>query len=307
VTTGLLYRMKFADEGGYQGKTLEGIPVTTVYSRSPISGWMIAIGMPLEELNSGLRHTLAWLIAATFAALFIGISFAWLIGGRIAQSITALGASAKALGEGVQPVVPALHFREAVELGRVLLDAADNLRSAKHEAHHDALTGLPNRALFRLVVNQQLAICQRNRTVLSILYIDLDGFKAVNDTFGHATGDQLLCAVSARIKEAIRDSDIAARLGGDEFAIALIQANIEHAAAFAGKLLDIISKPYQFSEMTVTISASIGVAGYPISAAEIDTLLGKADRAMYAAKNSGKRAYCIAGQQPITMLDGEPA
>lgn len=301
----LLLRMKAADEGAYEGRTLDGIPVMTAYSRSSLSGWMVVIGTPLDELNTGLRRTLAWLIAATVSALIVGISFAWLIGGRIAQSITDLGTSAKALGEGAQPVLPALYFGEAVELGRVMLDAADALRGAQYAAHHDALTELPNGALFRLVVNQQLALCQRNATVLTILYIDLDGFKAVNDTFGHTTGDHLLCAVSARIKEAIRESDIAARLGGDEFAVALMQADITNAAAFAAKLIGIISAPYRLSEASVTISASIGLAEYPASAAEIDTLLGKADRAMYDAKRSGKKAYCIAGQQPVTRFDVE--
>lgn len=303
----LLLRMKSADEGAYEGRTLDGKPVLTAYCRSPLSGWMVVIGMPLDELTSGLRLTLAWLIAATASALVVGISFAWLVGGRIAQSIAVLGANAKALGEGAQPVLPALYFREAVELGGVLLDAADTLRGAQYAAHHDALTALPNRALFRLVVNQQLALCQRNASVLTILYIDLDGFKAVNDTFGHTAGDQLLCAVSARIREAIRESDIAARLGGDEFAVALMAADIANAAEFAAKLIGVISAPYRLTEATVTISASIGLAGYPASAAEIDTLLGKADRAMYDAKKSGKKAYCIAGQAPVTRFDVVPA
>lgn len=298
VAPDLLQRMNTDVEGSYRGKTLEAIPVLTVYCKSPVTGWMIVIGMPLDEVSGGLRHTLAWLIAATIAALCIGISSAWLIGGRIARSITVLGASARALGEGDQPVVPTVHFREAVELGEVLLHAADNLRKAKHAAHHDALTGLPNRALFSLAVKRQLALCQRNDAVLSILYIDLDGFKAVNDSFGHAAGDQLLCAVAKRITAAIRESDIAARLGGDEFAIALIHTTIEDAARFAGKLLAIVSRHYQLSEHAVTISASIGIAGYPESATEIDTLLGKADRAMYGAKNGGKRRYCIAGEAP---------
>ena len=296
VTSRLLVTMREADEGWYEGKTLDGIPVVTVFSRSALSGWMIVIGMPIEEFTSGLRLTLAWLIAATFAALFAGIAFAWFIGGRIALSITALGANARILGEGGQPTLPALYFGEAVQLGRVLLDAADNLRGARHAAHHDTLTGLPNRALFRLVVNQQLTLCQRNRTVLTIMYLDLDGFKEVNDTFGHATGDVLLCAVAARIRGAIRESDIAARFGGDEFALALMHTDMDDAAVFAGKLVELIGAPYRIAERAITVSVSIGLAGYPVTAVEIDTLLGKADRAMYDAKKSGKRCYCISGQ-----------
>lgn len=301
VLPGLIERMKTADQGSYQGKTQDGIPVTTVYSRSSISGWVVAIGVPLQELNSGLRQTLAWLIVATITALLVGIWFAWVIGGRIADSITALGAGAKVLGQRGHPVIPRLHFREAVELGDVLLDAAANLRSAQFEADHDALTGLPNRTLFRLLLNGHLALSQRNSTCLAILYIDLDGFKAVNDTFGHTVGDQLLCEVAARIGAAMRASDFAARLGGDEFAVALTQATMENAAAFAAKLIDVISRPYQLAEITASISASVGVAEYPASATDIDTLLAKADRAMYEAKRGGKKRYCLSAQPAAAL------
>ena len=293
VLPGLIQRMKNTDEGSYQGKTQEGTPVTTVYSKSPITGWVVGIAVPLEELTSGLRQTLTWLIVATLTALLAGVWFAWVIGGRIADSITALGASAKVLGQRGQPLIPKLHFREAVELGNVLLDAAANLRSAQFEADHDALTGMPNRTLFRLLLNGHLAMCQRNSTCLAILYIDLDGFKAVNDTFGHAVGDKLLCEVATRLKSTMRASDFAARLGGDEFAVALTHSAMENAAAFATKLIDIISRPYQFGEITASISASVGIADYPASATDIDTLLANADRAMYEAKSGGRNRYCL--------------
>jgi diguanylate cyclase (GGDEF)-like protein len=250
--------------------------------------------VPLHELTSGLRQTLAWLIVATITALLAGIWFAWIIGGRIADSITAPGASAKVLGQRGQPLIPKLHFREAVELGNVLLEAAASLRSAQFEADHDALTGMPNRTLFRLLLNGHLALCQRNSTCLAILYIDLDGFKAVNDTFGHAVGDKLLCEVATRLKSTMRASDFAARLGGDEFAVASTHAAMESAATFATKLIDIISRPYQFGEITASISASVGIAVYPVSATDIDTLLANADRAMYEAKSGGGNRYCLA-------------
>lgn len=296
VTPDLLQRMSVSDEDGFEAKTLEGIPVLTVYSRSPATKWTVALGMPLDELTAGLRRTLAWLIMATIAALVIGLSLAWLISGRVARSITALIKPAIALGSGELPTIPYLHFKEANELRQALLDGATTLHLAQYEAHHDVLTGLANRALFHIVINKQLALCHRNKTELAILYIDLDGFKTVNDTHGHATGDQLLCAVSSRLKGAIRKSDIVARLGGDEFAIALIHSNLENATAFADKLIEIVSSPYQLGEIEATISASIGVAGYPISATDGDTLLQKADHAMYKAKTFGKRCVSTATQ-----------
>jgi diguanylate cyclase (GGDEF)-like protein len=301
VSPALLQRMSVSGEDAFESTTLEGIPVVTVYSRSPLTRWTVALGLPLDELTAGLRRTLAWLIVVTFASLVIGLALAWLIGGRIARSITALTRTTRALGSGEQLTIPNLQFREANELRQALLDAATNLQQAKYESHHDALTGLANRALFHIVVNQQLALCQRNRTELAVLYIDLDGFKAVNDTHGHATGDQLLRAVSIRIKGALRDSDIAARLGGDEFAVALVHIDLKNANAFAERLIEIISAPYQLGTIGAAISASIGVAGYPVSATDIDTLLKNADHAMYKAKGMGKRRACKAEVDPVNQ------
>ena len=296
VTADLLQRLSISDKGALKTKTLEGIPVLTAYSKSSATRWTVVLGIPLAELTAGLRHTLAWLIVVTFAALGIGLALAWHIGGRLARSITALIEPAIALGSGTLLPIPHLHCKEANELGQALLVAATTLHQAQYAAHHDVLTGLANRALFHLVVNQQLALCRRNKTDLAILYIDLDGFKAVNDKHGHAAGDQLLRAVSTRIKNTIRDSDVSARLGGDEFAIAMIHSNLDNAMVFAGKLIDIVSAPYQLGAIEGKISASIGVAGYPMSATEVDTLLKNADHAMYRAKGLGKGRVCAATQ-----------
>lgn len=289
----LLLRMDGADEGGFKSRTLDGIPVITVYSRSPTTRWSVVLGMPLAELTIGLRQTLIWLIVATIAALGVGVALAWFIGGRVARSITALAQPVMALGSGELPTIPRLYFKEANAIGQTLLNAAASLHKAKYEAHHDALTGLPNRMLFHFFVQQQLTLCQRNQTELAILYIDLDGFKAVNDTHGHAVGDQLLRQVATRLTGAIRDSDIAARLGGDEFSIALVQSNLENAAAFSTRLIETLSAPYRLGDIGATISASIGIAAYPVTERDSDMLLKKADQAMYKAKSLGKRRFCI--------------
>jgi len=288
LSSTLMLDMTHASLGSLEGNNLDGTPALTVFSQSPVTRWGIVLGIPLDDLTAGLKHTLTWLIAATFAALLLAISWAWHFGGRVAESVKALIEPAKALGSGEAVVVPRLHFKEADKLGQALLDAANALQQSDYRAHHDGLTGLANRTLFEAVVTGQLALCQRNQSRLAILYIDLDGFKAVNDQYGHDVGDQLLCEVSARITNATRQSDIAARLGGDEFAVALIGTELSDAETFGGHIIDALSQPYQIGATALSIAASIGIAGYPESANDIDTLLIRADRAMYRAKELGK-------------------
>jgi diguanylate cyclase (GGDEF)-like protein len=293
VSPGLLRRMGAASEGAFESRTLDGVPVLTAYSRSPLSTWTVVLGMPLEEVTAGLRRTLRDLIVATCAALVIGLWLAWFVGGRIVSSIIALIGPANALGSGGVVTLPPSYFKEASEVGLALQGAAEALRRAEHASHHDFLTGLPNRKLFHILVNQQLALCLRGKQGLAILYIDLDGFKAVNDAYGHAAGDELLRAVSMRITQVIRRSDLAARLGGDEFAVALIHSSPEGAQAVAGKLIDLISEPYRLGRHLAQVSASIGIAAYPESGADCESLLIRSDKAMYAAKSQGKRRFSV--------------
>ncbi|WP_157803914.1 GGDEF domain-containing protein [Acidovorax sp. 69] len=187
-----------------------------------------------------------------------------------------------------------MHFKEANAMRQALLQASVTLRKSQYNAHHDSLTGLPNRTLFHHSIVQNLALCDRNRQELCILFIDLDGFKAVNDALGHAAGDQLLREVSQRIAKACRASDICARLGGDEFAVALIHSDLEHSRMFANQLVERVSQPYLIGGNQAEVSASIGVSHFPSTATDVDTLLHKADHAMYRAKAAGKGRVCTA-------------
>ena len=294
IRAGLLQSMQVSALGSQEGTNLDGAAVLTVFSKSQTTRWGIVLGIPLNDLTAGLNRTLTWLIGATLAALLIGITWAWHFGGRVADSVKALIEPARSLGSGAVVTIPRLHFREATKLGEALLEAATALAQSDYRAHHDGLTGLANRALFETVVNQQLALCRRNQTKLAILYIDLDGFKAVNDQHGHDAGDQLLCEVARRISSAIRGSDIAARLGGDEFAVALIDAEFASAQAFGVHLIETLSRPYLLGDAQALIAASIGIAGYPESATDVETLLIRADRAMYRAKELGKGRLVVA-------------
>ncbi len=161
-----------------------------------------------------------------------------------------------------------------------------------HTATHDSLTGLPNRALFNDRLLHALSKASRNKEKIAVLFIDLDGFKAVNDTYGHHIGDQLLIAFSKRLQDFFRESDTVARLAGDEFALTLEAISKPLALAeIAKKIISLCSKPYTLENNDVAITLSLGISIYPEDATDADSLLRKADAAMYKAKQQGKDSY----------------
>ncbi len=294
ATPALLQRLKESSEGSLESDSVEGIPILIAYSRSGVSHWTVALGIPAEGLTGKLQHSLWWVIAGTALLLASSLALAIWIGNRIGRAVRALIAPALALGKGEVVELPSLPLKEADEVGKALTKASRMLVEARHRANHDVLTGLANRALLAEILAQQIAACERTDASLTVLYIDLDGFKAVNDQHGHAIGDALLRAAAERLKRAIRASDVAARLGGDEFAALLVHAGPTAAATVAGKLVESLSLPYQIGALTVEISVSIGVATYPDCGETGEALLHGADGAMYAAKAGGKGHYAIA-------------
>jgi two-component system sensor histidine kinase/response regulator len=162
----------------------------------------------------------------------------------------------------------------------------------KHLAQHDVLTGLPNRRLFDELSHAALLRARRSKTSQALLFLDLDGFKQVNDTLGHNAGDSLLVDIAQRFKGCIRDSDLIARIGGDEFVIHLAtDCNDHDAVLIAKKVLNSMAVPFQLDDATATVGASIGISMYPADGDEVAELLQKADSAMYAAKLAGKNSY----------------
>jgi diguanylate cyclase (GGDEF)-like protein/PAS domain S-box-containing protein len=159
-------------------------------------------------------------------------------------------------------------------------------------AHYDELTHLPNRSLFYDRLGQAITMAKRSKGSITLMYIDLDGFKKVNDTMGHHSGDQLLGQVAARLRLCVRESDTLARLGGDEFTIMLNDTHErEDVVKVAKKIIESISQPFELSGQSTNIGASIGIASYPNDATTSGTLLIVADKAMYAAKSAGKNTY----------------
>ena len=167
-----------------------------------------------------------------------------------------------------------------------------------HMAHHDVLTGLPNRTLLTDRVEQAITRAERSDAKLAVLFLDLDRFKNVNDSLGHAIGDQLLRAVSTRLVSCLRAGDTAARLGGDEFIISLPDVNSgAEAALVAARILEELAKPFTVSGHQLPAAVSIGIALYPDDGDCAQTLLRNADTAMYHAKESGRANYQFFSEQ----------
>lgn len=159
-------------------------------------------------------------------------------------------------------------------------------------AHFDSITGLPNRILFFDRLRQAIKLSGRADTMTAVMFIDLDGFKEVNDTFGHRTGDLLLEEVAQRLLSGFRQSDTVARLGGDEFTV-LIQDidNVETVCHMAEKIIGIFTGNFSLEGHNIRITASIGISLFPLDGTTVDELLKNADAAMYQAKQTGKNAF----------------
>ena len=167
-----------------------------------------------------------------------------------------------------------------------------------HQAHIDALTGLPNRRMLRQRLNEALAHARQTESVLAVVFMDLDNFKQVNDTLGHHEGDALLVEAAHRIQQHMGRTDTLARMGGDEFTLVLagLPAGVDPVAMLGPRLdglLDALQQPYLLGQSEVFVSASMGLAMYPADASQIEDLLRHADQALYAAKGAGRNRWCV--------------
>lgn len=184
-------------------------------------------------------------------------------------------------------------------LVRDLLNAKKQLEGINQKLHqaatHDPLTNLANRNLFEESLEQAINRAERQKKILALLYIDLDGFKQINDHYGHAMGDILLLSVVQRLKNNLRAIDITARLGGDEFVAILedIQRR-ENVVPIVKNLMQALNEPYMLAQVKVSIGVSIGISFYPLDGYDVESLLRNADNAMYHVKQHGRNNYCFA-------------
>jgi diguanylate cyclase (GGDEF)-like protein/PAS domain S-box-containing protein len=190
-----------------------------------------------------------------------------------------------------------IHDRHGLATGAVIVFHDVSVARAlgaemSHMAQHDILTNLPNRTLLQDRLSQAIATANRNDSRIAILFLDLDGFKHINDSLSHAVGDRLLQLVAKRLLAAVRTSDTVCRLGGDEFVILLSEvAHAGDAGVKAGKILSALSAPFEMEQITLRVTASVGVTTYPEDGRSAELLIRNADLAMYQAKEKGRNNY----------------
>lgn len=182
--------------------------------------------------------------------------------------------------------------RDITELKNIQKNLEENLAKLDYQANHDSLTKLPNRILFMDRLEQSIKYAQRNKAYLAIIFLDLDNFKTINDTFGHSVGDKILIEASNRMHSKMRKSDTLARIGGDEFCIILNDIkNISDILEIVKNGIEIFQEPFVIENYRMDVTISVGVAIFPDNGEDASTLLKNADAAMYRAKQSGKNKY----------------
>jgi len=211
----------------------------------------------------------------------------------------------------IEDSIAPIHDRHAGITGAVIVfrDVSKSRaveRTLSHRAHHDALTDLPNRMLLNDRLDQAIAVARRRGSQLAVLFLDVDGFKAINDSRGHAIGDKLLQEVGKRLTAAVRSSDTVSRLGGDEFVVVLSEIeHAENAARQADKIRAAVSAPHAFARAELRVNVSVGISLYPADGSDAETLVNCADAAMYAAKGSGRNTHRFFGRATRARTIGQ--
>lgn len=287
------------------------VPTTAVFLRQPLGDYVsddpfaiIGLSMPQREITRP-THTLA---TATLNIVFVFSAIAFVLALWMSRALTyplqlilqAVGRVSTGRDLGELPLNRkdelgdlargVAHMHTQIRDQMVVLD--EHRRSLDHLSRHDTLTGLPNRRMFFDVLQQAIARAGQAGTQLAVMFVDLDNFKDVNDSHGHATGDRVLQVVAARLQHCVRAVDTLARLGGDEF-IVLIESldTQEPVTAIAHKLIAQFKTPITAGAREILIGLSIGISILPEDGTDAETLVARADEAMYAAKMAGRNGY----------------
>ncbi len=284
---------------------LTGYALADGHLEYPGLGWVVVARKPVEEAFAEAVRLRGYMAQMGLVIALLFVALAWWLAGGVARPLRALARGAEQLRKREIERLPAIGGSvEMRSLSLVLDQLVSSLERREYDlkrmsglANTDPLTGLPNRLALNAFVSK---VTQRDvlddGEALAWLAIDLDGFKAVNDTYGHAAGDALLVDVSARLQACVRQDDLLARHGGDEFS-ALIRVSAygadEEALQVAARMLEAVREPVDFQGLTLRVGSSVGIAIWPRDASALEVVAERADQALYAAKGAGRgRAVC---------------
>lgn len=274
---------------------LTGFAPSRGYQNYAGLGWIVVARQSLDEAYAPARAIGESIVLWGVCLALLFATLGWLLSGYLARSLRAIAEAADRLSAGQIAVIPDLDSpREIATLSRSIRELVESLTHQQHalgvmenKAYSDPLTGLANRA----ALEKFLLLAKTRENCLALLYLDLDGFKPVNDNLGHAAGDQLLKHVAVRLRGCLRDGDLVARLGGDEFVMVLRVPRheaLEQALQVAERVLHGLRQPVLIEGQEVRVGCSIGGALWPLDHVALEGTLELADRALYRAKQAGK-------------------
>lgn len=283
----------------------QGVEEVAAFASVPSAGWFVVARLPTVEAFSSIKRVQRYLLrnAVVMVGFFLIILALVLV--YFFRPLATAADHAMRMTNGEIPLaqLPVARDDEVGHLTGAFNKLLEKLMASRAElavmANHDPLTGLPNRLLLADRMNQTLARSGRNGTSLAVLFLDLDGFKPINDRFGHETGDLALIEIAKRLSSVVREGDTLARVGGDEFVVVIsdLNAAIEGAqsaaCAVATKCIEAVAKPMNIKDESHTVGISIGIA-MGTGKSSFDKLLSCADSAMYRAKQSGKGRFSLA-------------
>jgi diguanylate cyclase (GGDEF)-like protein len=298
-TAEYIQRISESLEGSMETVTREGIPTLSVWSRSSVTGWSVGIGIPREILERDLMHTMIWLASGLATLLVVGLGLAWLAGRRIACSVRALTEPAIALGNGQLVPIPEVSIQESAEVATALRQAGELLaersaalvaanRELEQLARRDTLTGLQNRKSANERLRMEFLRLKRSGHPYAVLFMDVDWFKEVNDTYGHEAGDQVLRHMATVLTSSLRATDFVARYGGEEFLALLSETTPEGALRTAEVVRRTVAD--QSFPVVGQVTVSIGVAMAHGEDEDEERAVRRADTALYQAKEDGRNA-----------------
>lgn len=309
ATPDLQAQLSTKSEATMASHSLEGTPTFLAFTRSSSSHWTLVIGMTRDVLYQSLYRLLSWLALSFLALLASGTLLAWTLSRYVRKSLEALGAATDAAALGDRNArAPISGLQEIDRLAKQfnnMQEAHTHMEEVVRQlAYYDSLTGLANRLLLGDRLTQAMLAGKRTGRFGALIFMDLDNFKSLNDTYGHGAGDLLLVEVARRLKSLVREIDTVARFGGDEFVVLLqdldpdINKAIGHVAPLCEKIRSLLAMPYVLDLAAETTqaarriehrcTASIGVALFIDMTLSEQDVIKRADIAMYQAKDEGR-------------------